>query len=52
MGYLDGLLVSNELMAYIDPEGVIGISREALSRAEEAIKRAAREKEAAGAVRG
>lgn len=52
MGYLDGLLVSNELMAYIDPEGVIGISREALSRAEEAIKRAAREREAAGAARG
>lgn len=51
MGYLDGLLASKELMAYTDPEGAVSISREALSHAEEAIKRAVREKEAADEAR-
>ena len=42
LGYLDGLLDSPELMAYVDPEGEVALSREALSRAEGAITRAAR----------
>lgn len=42
LGYLDGLLDSPELMAYVDPEGEVVLSREALSRAEGAITHAAR----------